>query len=90
VPILIFAATVGGNIVDDTSVVTGPGRYYLGDVLQTIPHTNPALVADPTGKFWRVVSISPVPFALVSLFVMGLFVAMACLPTTYPATKATD
>ena len=48
----------------------------LGNVLQTVSLDNSSLVADPTGKLWRVADITWAS-ALVSIFVMGAFVAVA-------------
>ncbi|HVZ84399.1 MAG TPA: carotenoid biosynthesis protein [Terracidiphilus sp.] len=47
-----------------------------GNVAQCIPHTSPAFAADPTGKLWRVEDILHAS-ALVSVFVMGTFAALA-------------
>jgi uncharacterized membrane protein len=47
-----------------------------GNVLQYIPTPNPAVVADPTGKLWRVADITGAS-ALVSIFVMGAFATIA-------------
>ncbi len=47
-----------------------------GNILQTIPCGIPAVVQDPTGKQWRIADISAAS-ALVSVFVMGAFVAVA-------------
>jgi uncharacterized membrane protein len=50
----------------------------VGNTLEAIPRTSPALVADPTGKLWRVADITRAS-ALVSIFVMGFFVVLAGL-----------
>jgi putative membrane protein len=47
------------------------------NVLQTIPNPVPAIVHDPTGTPWRVADITRAS-ALVSIFVMGTFAALAC------------
>jgi uncharacterized membrane protein len=47
-----------------------------GNVLQRFPTPNPALVADPTGKLWRVADITAAS-ALISIFVMGAFAVFA-------------
>lgn len=59
-----------------------------GNILQTIPRADPSLVADPTGKLWRVADILRAS-ALVSIFVMGSFVALACLQASRKSA-ATD
>jgi len=46
------------------------------NVLQTIPTANPALVADPSGRTWHAADITAAS-ALVSIFVMGGFAAIA-------------
>jgi uncharacterized membrane protein len=48
----------------------------FGNVLQRIPAPNPAVVADPAGRLWRVTDITGAS-ALVSIFVMGAFAAIA-------------
>jgi len=47
-----------------------------GNVLQCVPTPNPAIVADPTGKLWRVTDITGAS-ALISIFVMGAFAVFA-------------
>jgi putative membrane protein len=47
-----------------------------GNVLQTASHLAPAVVQDPTGKLWRFADIAGAS-ALVSIFVMGGFAAIA-------------
>ena len=52
------------------------GLCAAGNVLQIIPKPNSAIVQDPTGHAWRVADIAGAS-ALVSIFVMGAFVAIA-------------
>lgn len=52
----------------------------LGNVMQIMSIGNSSTVADPTGRFWRVADIIHAS-ALVSIFVMGSFVALAWLRT---------
>jgi len=47
-----------------------------GNVLQSIPRPVPPVVQDPTGKLWQVADITTAS-ALVSILVMGGFVALA-------------
>lgn len=47
-----------------------------GNLLQPLPHAVPAVVQDPTGKQWQVADITAAS-ALVSVFVMGAFAALA-------------
>ena len=47
-----------------------------GNVLQIIPRPDPVIVQDPAGHAWRVPDITGAS-ALVSIFVMGAFVAIA-------------
>jgi putative membrane protein len=58
-----------------------------GNVAQSIPRATPAVVADPTGKLWRVADILHAS-ALVSIFVMGSFalLAWACAKKSEAAT----
>lgn len=58
------------------------------NVTQAIPSPNPAVVADPTGRLWRVTDITGAS-SLVSIFVMGAFSAIACA-TTLTRQRATD
>ncbi|MGA7108714.1 MAG: carotenoid biosynthesis protein [Terracidiphilus sp.] len=53
------------------------------NILQILPRPDPALVADPTGKLWRVADITHAS-ALVSVFVMGSFVALALFRAPRP------
>ena len=50
----------------------------LGNVLEAIPRSGPPLVADATGKLWRVADITRAA-ALVSILGMGSFALMAWL-----------
>jgi uncharacterized membrane protein len=61
----------------------------LGNVLQTIPRPDPALVADPTGRLWRVTAITGAS-ALVSVFLMGTFAALAWLRASRNQAEAKD
>jgi len=61
----------------------------VGNVCQTLPAAVPAVVRDPTGKPWRVAEITAAS-ALVSIFVMGGFVALAGIRTVRRREKATD
>jgi putative membrane protein len=47
-----------------------------GNVLQRLPTPKSAVVADPTGSIWRIADITGAS-ALVSIFVMGAFAAIA-------------
>lgn len=47
-----------------------------GNVLQVIPRSGPSVVSDPTGAQWRVSDITGT-CALVSIFTMGAFAALA-------------
>lgn len=60
-----------------------------GNVLQTIPHPVPAIVHDPTGTPWRVADITRAS-ALVSIFVMGTFAALAWAKVVQLKRSATD
>lgn len=62
-----------------------------GNICQIIPRTFPDVVQDPTGKLWRVADILSAS-ALVSLFVMGTFAALAWLRASSApaAAQATD
>lgn len=51
-----------------------------GNVAQSLPRATPAVVADPTGKLWQVEDILHAS-ALVSVFVMGAFAALAGVRT---------
>lgn len=46
------------------------------NMLQVLPAPSPAIVADPTGKLWRVADVTRAS-ALVSIFIMGAFFAAA-------------
>jgi len=48
----------------------------VGNVLETLPNPVPAIVQDPSGAQWRVVEITRAS-ALVSVFAMGTFAALA-------------
>lgn len=60
----------------------------LGNVLQMLSRDNLRVVADPAGKVWRVADIIRAS-ALVSVFVMGSFAALAWLRTP-PQAARTD
>jgi len=53
------------------------------NLLQILPRPDSALVADPTGKLWRVADITHAS-ALVSVLVMGSFVALALFRAPRP------
>lgn len=61
----------------------------MGNVLQMLSRDNRELVADPTGKLWRVAEITRAS-ALVSILVMGSFVALALWRKPRLAVSATD
>lgn len=61
----------------------------IGNVLQTIPMPNPAIVADPTGRQWRVADITAAS-ALVSVFAMGGFAVMAWVRMAGDGGQARD
>ena len=61
----------------------------LGNVLQTLALGSSGLVADPTGRLWRVADITRAS-AFVSIFVMGSFVVLAWLRKLQLAVGATD
>lgn len=67
--------------------------FYLlcaaGNVLQTVSHLAPAVVQDPTGKQWRFADIAGAS-ALVSVFVMGAFAAIAWIRLSEREKAATD
>jgi putative membrane protein len=52
------------------------GICALGNAMQTVHRAVPEVEADPTGKLWRVADITGAS-ALVSVFVMGAFLAFA-------------
>jgi uncharacterized membrane protein len=58
------------------------------NILQILPRPNSALVADPTGKLWRVADITHAS-ALVSVFVMGSFVVLALFRAPRPGAALT-
>jgi uncharacterized membrane protein len=60
-----------------------------GNILQRIPKPNPAVVADPTGKLWRVADITAAS-ALVSIFLMGSFAVFAWIRLVKTSKPATD
>jgi hypothetical protein len=61
----------------------------VGNVLQVASsYPVPALVQDPTGKLWRVADIIAAS-ALVSIFVMGGFVALAWISLRRQQKSAT-
>jgi uncharacterized membrane protein len=67
--------------------------FYLlcaaGNVLQTIPHAVPAVVQDPTGHTWVAAEITAAS-ALVSIFVMGAFAAIAWVRLAEFEVPSTD
>jgi putative membrane protein len=66
------------------------GLCAAGNVLQVeSTYTTPALVQDPTGKLWRVADIIA-GSALVSIFVMGGFAALAWINLVRQEKTATD
>jgi uncharacterized membrane protein len=60
-----------------------------GNVLQMIPTPNPAVVSDPTGRQWRVADITAAS-ALVSIFAMGAFAAIAWVRLASTRESITD
>jgi len=60
-----------------------------GNVLQAFHRSVPEVVSDPTGKPWRVADITAVS-ALVSIFVMGAFAAIAWIRLAEQQKAATD
>jgi putative membrane protein len=60
-----------------------------GNVLQALSTQAPAVVVDPTGKQWRFADIAGAS-ALISLFVMGGFVAIAWMRLGAQEQAATD
>jgi len=60
-----------------------------GNVLQAVRPPDPALVRDPTGRAWSIVDIA-VSSALVSIFVMGSFAALAWIRLLKQETLSTD
>jgi putative membrane protein len=60
-----------------------------GNVLQIISPLAPAVVQDPTGKQWRYADIAGAS-ALVSIFVMGAFAAVAWIRLAEQEKAATD
>jgi uncharacterized membrane protein len=54
------------------------GLCALGNVLETIPRPGPSLVADATGRIWRIADITRAA-ALVSILGMGSFALVAWL-----------
>jgi putative membrane protein len=60
-----------------------------GNVLQAFHHAVPEIVADPTGKQWRVDDIADAS-ALVSIFVMGAFAAIAWVRLAEQRKSTTD
>ena len=59
----------------------------IGNVLQALYKSDPAVVQDPTGRAWRVADITAAS-ALISIFVMGAFAVLAWirLAGNQPAT----
>jgi putative membrane protein len=57
-----------------------------GNLLQAIPHADPAVVQDPTGKQWRAADITAAS-ALVSVFVMGAFAVLAWIVHSRPGQE---
>jgi uncharacterized membrane protein len=60
-----------------------------GNVLEIIPTPHPAMVADPTGKLWRVSDITAAS-ALVSIFAMGAFAVFAWARLIEAKESSTD
>ncbi len=60
-----------------------------GNVLQALHHTVPEVVTDPAGKQWRVADITGAS-ALISIFVMGAFAAIAWIRLAEQQKSATD
>lgn len=60
-----------------------------GNVAQTIPTPNPAIVLDPSGAQWRVADITGAS-ALVSIFAMGAFAVVAWIRMTGAQGPARD
>ncbi len=60
-----------------------------GNVLQALHHAVPEMVSDPTGKQWRVDDITAAS-ALVSIFVMGAFAAIAWVRLSEQQKSTTD
>jgi hypothetical protein len=58
-------------------------------VLQAFHHADPETVSDPTGKQWRVADITGAS-ALVSIFVMGAFAAIAWVRLAEQQKSTTD
>ncbi len=67
--------------------------FYLlcaaGNVLQTIPHAVPAVVQDPADRQWQAADITAAS-ALVSIFVMGAFAAIAWVRLAEQERSTTD
>jgi putative membrane protein len=60
-----------------------------GNVLQAVSTRAPAVVQDPTGKLWRYADIAGAS-ALVSIFVMGGFAAIAWVRLAEQEKSSTD
>jgi len=79
---LLFALFLGGRFAAPASAASKrPALLFYalcaaGNVLQTVPAQVQAVVQDPTGHPWRAADITAAS-ALVSVFVMGGFIAMA-------------
>jgi len=94
---LLFAASLRRRVI--VPAPSGRANWRLAvvfyavcaaaNVLQRIPAPNPAIVADPTGKLWRVADITGAS-ALVSVFVMGAFAAMAWARIARTEAQARD
>ncbi len=68
------------------------GFYALcaaANVCQVFRHPNPAVVTDPTGRAWAVADITAAS-ALVSIFIMGTFAAVALVRLNQQRRIATD
>jgi putative membrane protein len=65
------------------------GLCALGNMLQLLPPPASDVVQDPTGKLWSVREITTAS-ALVSIFVMGGFLALAAVSIARRKTKATS
>jgi hypothetical protein len=61
----------------------------VGNVLQAVSTRAPAVVQDPTGQQWRYADIAGAS-ALVSIFVMGGFAAIAWVRLAEQEKSSTD
>lgn len=94
---LLFALYLRRNPVAETTAPQPSLRpaivFYLlcaaGNVLQLFSHQAPAIVMDPTGKQWSYAEIARAS-ALVSIFVMGGFAAVAWVRQARQQKAATN